>query len=362
MTEEIKVFIIDDSALARQLLTKILESDPQIKVIGTAADPYIAAKKLSREAPDVITLDLEMPRMDGLTFLRKLMSQHPLPVVVISSQTKRSSETAMKALEYGAVEVMDKTELENVDRLEEGKIRLIDRVKAASLSNISRKASKIQQSLSPIPPKYTADAVLPPIKTAAVPKTTEKVIAIGASTGGTEAIRELLISLPANIPGMVIVQHMPEVFTKSFADRLDQLCALSVKEAEHGDVLLRGRVLIAPGNKHMILKRVGSRYSVEIIGGPLVSRHRPSVDVLFRSVARSAGKNSVGIILTGMGDDGARGLLEMKQAGAYTIAQDEKSCVVFGMPKEAVKLKAVDKTLPIDQISRYILSYNVSKD
>lgn len=365
MTEKIKVFIIDDSALARHLLTEILESDPQIKVIGTAADPYIAVKKLRKEAPDVITLDIEMPRMDGITFLRKLMSQHPLPVVVISGLTRKSSEMAMKALELGAVEVMHKPHMNDIEGFEEVRIRLIDRIKAASLSRVSRKnqenqkVQKIQHRVIPVVPKFTADVILPPRITVNAPKTTEKIIAIGASTGGTEAIRELLSPLPADMPGMVIVQHMPEVFTKSFAHRLDQLCALSIKEAEHGDAVIRGIVLIAPGNKHMILKRTGNRYRVEIVDGPLVSRHRPAVDVLFRSVARDAGKNSIGIILTGMGDDGARGLLEMKQAGGHTIAQDEKSCVVFGMPKEAIKLDAADKILPLDQISRYIHSFNL---
>lgn len=359
MAEIIKVFIIEDSALSRQMITEALESDPQIKVIGTAADPYIAAQKLSREAPDVITLDIVMPRMDGITFLRKLMSQHPLPVVVISSLTKKSSETAMKALEYGAVEVMAKPHFFDKQSIEEAKIRLIDRVKAASLTSVSRKVHPThdnRQNILPVKPRFNADAVLPPQKISPAPFTCEKVIAIGASTGGTEAIRQLLSTLPVRTPGIVIVQHMPEVFTRSFADRLNQLCDLSVKEAEPGDVVQRGHVLIAPGNRHMILRRTGSRYTVDIMEGPLVSRHRPSVDVLFRSVARYAGRNSIGVLLTGMGDDGAKGLLEMQQAGAHTIAQDEKSCVVFGMPKEAIKLGAADKVLSLDLISRYMLS------
>ena len=354
MTSKIKVFIIDDSALMRQMLTEILSSDPQIKVIGSAADPFIAAKKLAAEAPDVITLDIEMPRMDGITFLGKLMSQHPLPVVVISSLTGKGSETAIKALEQGAVEVMPKPDFHCAQSREEGRVRLIDSVKAARLSKVGR---RIQPKAVQVVPKYTADAVLAPIQRGSMVKTTEKVIAVGASTGGTEALRTFLTALPADSPAVVIVQHMPEMFTKSFAKRLNELCAITVIEAENGDSVIRGRALIAPGNKHMLLRRSGARYYVEVSDGPLVNRHRPSVDVLFRSTAQFAGRNSVGIIMTGMGDDGARGLLEMKQAGAHTIAQDEKSCVVFGMPKEAIKLNAVDKTLPLEMIGSYLLSH-----
>lgn len=351
MTTKLKVFIIDDSAFMRQLLTEILESDPYIKVVGTAADPFVAAKKLASEVPDVITLDVEMPRMDGITFLKKLMSQHPLPVVVISSLTSQGSETALKALEYGAAEVIQKPDLYDKVKLEEAKIRLIDSVKAAQLSRVKRRAAKEAYTVEK---KLSADAVLAPARGNSMIKTTEKVVAVGASTGGTEALRDFLSALPADSPGIIIVQHMPEMFTRSFANRLNELCKISVKEAENGDTVIRGRALIAPGNKHMLLKRSGARYYVDVVDGPLVNRHRPSVDVLFRSVAEYAGKNSIGIIMTGMGDDGAKGLLEMKQAGAYTIAQDEKSCVVFGMPKEAIKLNAVDKVLPLDLISRYI--------
>lgn len=352
MSTKIKVFIIDDSALMRQMLTEILESDPQIKVIGSAADPFIAAKKLAAEAPDVITLDIEMPRMDGITFLGKLMSQHPLPVVVISSLTGKGSETAIKALEQGAVEVMPKPDFHSPASIEETRIRLIDSVKAARVSKVGR---KVPRKPMEVVPKYSADAVLAPTQPGSMLKTTEKVVAIGASTGGTEALRALLTALPPDAPGIVIVQHMPELFTKSFATRLNQLSRISVKEAENGDSVIRGRALIAPGNKHMVLKRSGARYFVEVVDGPLVNRHRPAVDVLFRSVAKVAGRNSVGVIMTGMGDDGARGLLEMKQAGAYTIAQDEKSCVVFGMPKEAIKLKGVTKVLPLELIGNHVL-------
>ena len=354
--EKIKVFIIDDSALMRQVLTDLLQSDPHIKVIGTAADPFIAAKKLAEEAPDVITLDIEMPRMDGLTFLKKVMAQHPLPIVVISSLTAKGSETALKALEYGAVEVVQKPQQLQGAAMEEVKVRLIDCIKAAKSSRIKRRSI----SAAPVvpQPKLSADAVLAAGRgSASMLKTTEKVVAVGASTGGTEALRAFLTALPLDAPGILIVQHMPEMFTKSFAKRLDELCKISVKEAENGDSVIRGRALIAPGNKHMLLKRSGARYYVEVVDGPLVNRHRPSVDVLFRSVASYAGRNSLGVIMTGMGDDGAKGLLEMKQAGAYTIAQDEKSCVVFGMPKEAIKLEAANKVLPLDLIASHVLAH-----
>lgn len=352
MNSKIKVFIIDDSALMRQMLTEMLSSDPLIKVIGSAADPFIAAKKLATEAPDVITLDIEMPRMDGITFLTKLMSQHPLPVVVISSLTGKGSDTAIKALECGAVEVMQKPDFQDQQGLEECKIRLIDSIKAARISKISRRSVTKPVTVAP---KYSADAVIATSSRHSMVKTTEKVIAVGASTGGTEALKIFLTALPADSPGIVIVQHMPEMFTKSFAKRLNELSAITVKEAEDGDSVIRGRALIAPGNKHMLLKRSGARYYVEVKDGPLVNRHRPSVDVLFRSTSQYAGANSIGIIMTGMGDDGAKGMLEMRNSGAYTIAQDEKTSVVFGMPKEAIKLDAVDKILPLELISHHIL-------
>ncbi len=351
MAKKIRVLIVDDSAVVRQTLQNILNSDPDIEVMGTASDPFFAAKKISVEIPDVITLDVEMPRMDGLTFLKRIMSQHPIPVVIISSLTAKGTETAMKALEYGAVEVIAKSQMDTKNFIEESRIYLCDAVKAAALCKIKRKTTATQELT--VQPKYSADAILPKITRteSSMIRTTELVVAVGASTGGTEALRIFLEAMPPDSPGIVIVQHMPENFTKSFANRLNELCGISVKEAENGDSVIRGRALIAPGNHHLLIKRSGAKYYVEIKEGPLVNRHRPSVDVLFRSTARFAGRNAIGIIMTGMGDDGARGLLEMKEAGAHTIAQDEKSCVVFGMPNEAIKLGAADKILPLDQIA-----------
>lgn len=350
MKNKIKVLIVDDSAVVRKMLTEILNSDSTIEVMATASDPYFAATKIQHEIPDVITLDVEMPKMDGLTFLRKIMSQHPIPVVIISSLTDKGTETAIKALEYGAVEVITKPKLESNESWEDSKMRIIDIIKAASLSRPGRKAH-----FEKVAPKLSADAMISSSGPTSMIKTTEKVVAVGASTGGTEAIRVLLEAMPLDAPGIVIVQHMPELFTKSFALRLNELCRITVKEAENGDSVLRGRALIAPGNKHMLLKRSGARYYVEVKDGPLVNRHKPAVDVLFRSTARYAGANSIGVLLTGMGDDGAKGLLEMKQAGAKTIAQDEKSSVVFGMPKEAIKLDAADKVLSLELIASQIL-------
>jgi two-component system chemotaxis response regulator CheB len=351
MTKKIRVLIVDDSAVVRQTLQTILNSDPDIEVMGTASDPFFAAKKISVEIPDVITLDVEMPRMDGLTFLKRIMSQHPIPVVIISSLTAKGTETAMKALEFGAVEVIAKSQMDTKNFIEESKIYLCDAVKAAALSKVKRKVTP-QHELT-VQPKYSADAILPKIThhESSMIRTTELVVAVGASTGGTEALRVFLEAMPPDSPGIVIVQHMPENFTKSFANRLNELCNISVKEAENGDSVIRGRALIAPGNHHLLIKRSGAKYYVEIKEGPLVNRHRPSVDVLFRSTARFAGRNAIGIIMTGMGDDGARGLLEMKEAGAHTIAQDEKTCVVFGMPNEAIKMGGADKVLPLDQIA-----------
>lgn len=345
----IKVLIVDDSAVVRQTLVSIFSADRQIEVIGTASDPFFAAKKIQKEIPDVITLDVEMPRMDGLTFLKKIMSQHPIPVVIISSLTAKGTETGLKALEYGAVEIITKPQMNTKQFFEESKIKICDVVKAAAIAKIKRKNYK--STSIHVEPKYTADAIIPKIASKSMIKTTELVVSVGASTGGTDAIRVFLEALPLDSPGIVIVQHMPENFTRSFANRLDEICRITVKEAENGDSVIRGRALIAPGNHHMLLKRSGARYYVEIKDGPLVNRHRPSVDVLFRSTARYAGKNAIGIIMTGMGDDGARGLLEMSEAGAKTIAQDEKSCVVFGMPHEAIKLNAAKSVLPLDQIA-----------
>lgn len=348
-----RVLIVDDSAVVRQTLTQILQADAAIEVIGSASDPYIAAKKIMDEVPDVITLDIEMPRMDGLTFLRRIMSQHPIPVVVISSLTDKGSETGIRALEYGAVEIITKPRMNTKQFIEESCISLCDAVKAAALAQVKRKVlpEKIE-----VKPKFSADVIIPERHAASMLQTTEMVVAIGASTGGTEALRHLLTSLPHDCPGIVIVQHMPELFTKSFANRLNELCRITVKEAEDGDSVIRGRALIAPGNMHLLLKRSGARYFVQLNEGPLVNRHRPSVDVLFRSFARYAGKNAIGIIMTGMGDDGAKGLLEMKHAGAKTIAQDEHSCVVFGMPREAIKLGAADKVVPLELMAQVMMT------
>ena len=349
-----RVLIVDDSAVVRQTLTSILETDPQVEVMGSASDPFFAAKKIQSEVPDVITLDIEMPRMDGLTFLKKIMSQHPIPVVVISSLTAEGTETGMKALEFGAVEIITKPQMNTKQFIEESRIRICDAVKAAALSKIKRKA----YTELAVQPKLSADAVIPVSKTpTAMLKTTETVVAVGASTGGTDALQTFLQGMPLDCPGIVIVQHMPEFFTRSFANRLNDICQITVKEAENGDTVIRGRALIAPGNHHMLLKRSGARYYVEVKEGPLVNRHRPSVDVLFRSTARYAGKNAIGVIMTGMGDDGAKGLFEMKEAGASTIAQDEKTCVVFGMPNEAIKLGAADKVLPLDQIAANVIKF-----
>jgi two-component system chemotaxis response regulator CheB len=349
MKPKIKVLIVDDSALVRQTLASILAADPQIEVMDTAADPIIAAARLQRQVPDVITLDVEMPRMDGLTFLQKLMSQHPLPVVICSSLAEDKSATALKALEYGAVEIIQKPRIGTKKFLEESRVRICDAVKAASMAKLRRIEEPHQ-----IEPKLTADAIMGKPTNKAMMQTTEKVVAVGASTGGTEALRLFLESFPPDAPGIVIVQHMPEHFTAAFARRLDGLCRISVKEAEDNDSVIRGRALIAPGNRHMLLKRSGARYYVEIKDGPLVCRHRPSVDVLFRSAARYAGKNAVGIIMTGMGDDGAKGLREMQEAGAATIAQDEKSCVVFGMPQEAIKQGGVGKVVSLENMAREV--------
>lgn len=343
--KRIKVLIIDDSAVMRQGLALLLSSDSNIEVMGTAADPFIAASKISETIPDVITLDVEMPRMDGLTFLKKLMSQYPIPVVVISSLTASGTESAILAMEYGAVSVLKKPGLLSGGGWDEGAL-ILEEVKAAAGARVQRK-------------KYNPVAATPAARKPyleSMAQTTNKIIAVGASTGGTEAILELLKGTPFDSNGILIVQHMPEVFTRSFAERLDKICSITVREAADGDSVIRGRALIAPGNRHMELKRSGSRYYVSLNDTPHVNRHRPSVDVLFRSVAKYAGKNAIGVIMTGMGSDGAAGMLEMRKANAYTIAQDEETSVVFGMPKEAIKLGAVNKVLPLNLIAAHIQS------
>ena len=344
---------MDDSAVVRQTLKDLLDSDSQIAVMGVAADPIFALKRMETERPDVIISDVEMPRMDGISFLKKVMETNPIPVVICSSKTEEGSENALKAMEYGAVEIIRKPKLGTKLFLEESKVEICDAVKAAF-------ASRARRRLPPAPvreiaPKLTADVMLPAPTSSSIIETTEKVVVVGASTGGTEALREFLEVLPVDIPGIVIVQHMPEHFTAAFAKRLDGLCQVNVKEAADNDTVIRGRVLIAPGNKHTLLKRSGARYYVEVKDGPLVCRHRPSVDVLFRSAARYAGANAVGVIMTGMGDDGARGMKELHDAKAWTVAQDEQSCVVFGMPNEAIKLGAVDVVMPLERIAQEVL-------
>ena len=349
---KIRVLIVDDSAVVRQTLEDILSSDPQIEIMGTAVDPYVAAERLKKEVPDVITLDIEMPRMDGLTFLRKIMKQRPIPVVICSSVAGEGTTNALKALEYGAVEIITKPKVGTKKFLEEAKIRLIDKVKAAAMAG----TRPIRPTVPPmqVKPKLSADAVIPMGKPTAMSRT-EKICLVGASTGGTEALRVFLEAQPENCPPIAIVQHMPEHFTAAFANRLNGICRINVREAKDGDALVRGLALVAPGDKHMLLKRTGNKYYVEVKDGPLVSRHRPSVDVLFRSGARYGGPNVVAAIMTGMGDDGAKGMKELKEAGAYNIAQDEASCVVFGMPQEAIKQGGVDKVLSLEKIAPEIV-------
>ena len=350
--KKIRVLIVDDSAVVRQTLSEIISANSELEVMATAGDPFQAAEKIRSQAPDVITLDVEMPRMDGLTFLKKIMSQHPIPVIICSSLTTEGSDTILKAIQYGAVEIITKPKMGTRTFLEESRITICDAIKAAYHADIKKHAFISQQT----PPKLSADAILAKSRTI-LTETTEKVIVVGASTGGTEALRVFLQALPADSAGIVIVQHMPEHFTTSFAQRLNDLCAVSVKEADNNDTVLRGQALIAPGNRHMLLKRSGARYYVEISEGPLVNRHRPAVDVLFRSAARYAGKNAVGVIMTGMGDDGAKGMKEMFDAGAFTIAQDEASCVVFGMPKEAIAAGGVSKVMPLTAIADNIIRF-----
>ncbi len=369
---KLRVLIVDDSASVREALKDVISSDPDLEVMGTAMDPYAAAKLIAEEIPDVIVLDVEMPRMDGITFLRKIMQQRPIPVVMCSSLTLEGTETLFEAMDAGAVDVIPKPKVGSREFLIDARIWVCDSIKAAARAKLRPPPSSnpprvpIATAASELRPldkrqlgavKLTADVMLPPPtqRSAALTRTTEAVVCIGASTGGTESLRVLLESFPADMPGVVIVQHMPEKFTEAFARRLNGMCAVTVKEARDNDTILRGQVLIAPGNKHTLVRRSGARYFVEVKDGPLVCRHRPSVDVLFRSAAQYAGANALGILMTGMGDDGARGLLEMMQAGAHTVAEDESTCVVFGMPKEAIKLGAARVVLPLDRLKDEIL-------
>lgn len=340
VAKRVRVLVIDDSALVRKILVEQMEQDPELEVVGSAPDPYVGRDMIVELQPDVITLDIEMPRMDGLTFLRKLMRHHPLPVIIVSSLTPKGGDVAMEALDLGAIDVMCKPGASY--SVGDMGVELIDKVKAASKVSVQR-----------ILPSSGATRKLRPALS--LSRTTNKVIAIGASTGGTQALQNTLTALPANSPGVVIVQHMPEHFTTAFAARLDSLCAIQVKEAENKDSVVPGKALIAPGNLHMVLRRSGANYFVEVRNGPLVDRHRPSVNVLFKSVARFAGKNAIGVIMTGMGRDGAEGMRMLKNNGADTIAQDEKSSVVFGMPKEAIDLGVVDHVVTLNDIPEKIL-------
>ena len=342
----IKVLIIDDSAMIRKVFEQELSKDPEIEVVGTAPDPFVGRDKIVYLKPDVITLDIEMPRMDGLTFLEKLMKHYPLPVVVVSSLAKKGGDVALKAMELGAVEVLCKpgTAYSVGDMSEQ----LIEKVKAAAKVKIL-KSTDSNKSFNASENKTLAASI--------GVKTTNKIIAIGASTGGTDALREVISKLPTDSPPVVIVQHMPQNFTKAFADRLNQICEVEVKEATDGEHLAKGKVLIAPGNQHMEIRRSGIHYSVTLFDGPMMFHQRPAVEILFNSVAKYAGQNAIGAILTGMGKDGAQGLLNMRQAGANTVAQDERSCIVFGMPKEAIELGAAQVIKPLDQITQTILDF-----
>ncbi|MGE5422824.1 MAG: protein-glutamate methylesterase/protein-glutamine glutaminase [Ignavibacteriales bacterium] len=354
--DKIKVLVVDDSAMVRKMLTNELGKDREIEVIDTAPDPYIARDKIIKLKPDVILLDVEMPRMDGLTFLRKLMKHYPCRVIIVSSLAEAGGEVAVKAIEYGALEVLAKPGVAySVNDMIE---QLIEKIKAVARIPEWRLAPMPGKSLSGVSPEGVK---VDSLSKHSLMKTTNRVIAIGASTGGTEALREVLETLPLDTPPIMIVQHMPQYFTKSFARRLDELCVIHVKEAEDNEILTPGKALIAPGNRHIELRRSGAVYYVKLMDGPLVFHQRPSVEVMFRSVAKYAGKNAIGVIMTGMGRDGAQGLLDMRKEGAFTIAQDEQSCVVFGMPREAIELGAVLKVLPLEKIATEIIrNHNIS--
>jgi two-component system chemotaxis response regulator CheB len=356
MAEKIKVMIVDDSALVRQVVSQALATDAGIEVIATASDPIFALDKMKSHWPDVLIVDIEMPRMDGITFLKKIMAERPTPVVICSSLAEKGAQATFEALAAGAVAIITKPKLGLKSFLEDASNDIVQAVRSAARANMG--AMRSAMASAPLRPKNTADVMLPPGGNRALERTTDQVIAIGTSTGGTQALEAVLTKLPATCLGIVIVQHMPEKFTAMFAERLDSLCQIQVLEAKNGDRVIPGRALIAPGGKHMMLKRNGAQYAVEVADGPLVNRHKPSVDVLFRSVAKFAGANALGIIMTGMGDDGARGMKEMHDAGAKTIAQDEASCVVFGMPKEAIKLGGVDQTLALGNIPMAITTYS----
>lgn len=354
MSSKIKVTLVDDSAVVRQVLTAMLNRAPDIEVIAAAADPIFAMDKMNLQWPDVVVLDVEMPRMDGITFLKKLMAIRPTPVIICSTLTAKGAATSMQAMAAGAVDIISKPTSGLKSFLESDGGEIVAAVRAAAMADMRRARALSASSLPP--PKIGIAQMMPAPegRPAALTETTDKLVAIGTSTGGTQALELILQKLKRTVPGMVIVQHMPEKFTAAFAERLDKLCDITVMEARHGDRVLPGRALIAPGGRHMVLKRNGAQYHVDVIDGPPVNRHKPSVDVLFRSVAHCAGANALGIIMTGMGDDGAQGLLDMFNAGADTLAQDEKSCVVYGMPKEAVKLGAVRQSLALTELPQAI--------
>jgi two-component system chemotaxis response regulator CheB len=363
MSKPIRVLIVDDSAVVRQVMTQLLSADRAISVMGAAADPVFAMNHMAKEWPDVIVLDVEMPRMDGLTFLRKIMSERPTPVVICSTLTTQGAETTMQAMSAGAVSIVAKPKTNLKATLLEGADDLVSVVKAAAQARVRRTVTATRPAASApsagsTPAKLTADAILPSASSGqrAMVETTDRVVAIGTSTGGTQALEAVLSALPRDCPGIVVVQHMPEAFTAAFAQRLNTVCEVEVREARNGDRVHNGLALIAPGGKHLTMERSGAQYRVAVVDGPPVCRHRPSVDVLFRSVARAAGRNALGIIMTGMGDDGARGLKEMREAGARTLGQDEDSCVVYGMPKEAMKLGGVERELPLDAIPTAIIN------
>lgn len=356
----VQVMIVDDSAVVRQTLSEVLSADPGIEVLCAVADPLLAMERMKTRWPEVIVLDVEMPRMDGLTFLRKIMSERPTPVVICSTLTEAGAATTLEALAAGAVSIVTKPKLGLRRFIEDASADLVSAVRAAAHANVNKLRPHHEAQIS-VTPKLTADAVLSPSGPKAMQLTTERIIAIGTSTGGTQALEQVLTGLPRVSPGIAVVQHMPEKFTAAFASRLNRLSEIEVREAKHGDRLLPGQALIAPGGKHVMLKRSGAYYHMEVIDGPLVNRHRPSVDVLFRSAAKCAGANVLGIIMTGMGDDGARGLKEMRDAGASTIAQDEASCVVFGMPKEAIRMGGAQRVLPLHDLPRSILEFGAGK-
>lgn len=352
--ERIKVMVVDDSAVVRQVMVGILQNDPGMEVVAAVADPLFAMQRMKVQWPDVILLDVEMPRMDGITFLRKIMQERPTPVVICSTLTEAGAPTTLEALAAGAVTIITKPKIGLKQFLGESAEELLTAIRVASKANLKRLAARATRPVTAAPTKHTADVILPPMRSGAMAETTERIVAIGTSTGGTQALQEVLVELPAVCPGIVVVQHMPPQFTAAFANRLNSLCAIEVREAKNGDRVVPGTALIAPGGRHMLLKRSGAQYHVEVKEGPPVNRHCPSVDVLFRSVAKTAGANATGFIMTGMGDDGAKGLKEMRDAGAHTVAQDEATCVVFGMPKEAIKLGAAEKVVPLEDISRMI--------